>query len=207
KLQKAIRVFGLDLRGAAVLDVGASTGGFTDCALRHGAAFVYAVDVGTNQLDYRLRTDPRVKSIENTHISRLTPADLDDRVMDFITADLSFISVRTVVGDLLAFTGENAKLVILIKPQFEAAKDQVEPGGLVKKIDVHSAILHDIITVYRKNGLYLENLAVSPIRGAKGNTEYLALFTRDPAKGNQIDIDRIISPEVNSEVKNHASHH
>ena len=122
KLEKAIEVFSMNLKDKIVLDVGASTGGFTDCSLQNGASFVYAVDVGTNQLDWKLRNDSRVKSIENMHIKNLSTQDLDDSGVDYIVMDVSFISITKVFEYLTKFMKEDSKLMALIKPQFEVGR-------------------------------------------------------------------------------------
>jgi len=198
KLEKALREFKLDCKGKIVLDIGASTGGFTDCALKAGAAFVYAVDVGTNQLDYRLRTDPRVKSMENTHIARLDPAELTRGAPDLITIDVSFISLRQIVDPVIALTKPETRVVALIKPQFEAKPEQLEKGGILAKIDTHRTILHDIIGIFREKGLYAAGLTQSPILGARGNREYLALFTGAKEQEIEVELDRALRPTPES---------
>lgn len=179
KLEKAISVFNLDFTEKIVLDVGASTGGFTDCALQNGAKFVYAVDVGTNQLDWKLRSDKRVKSIENRHICELQFEELDRSKIDFIVVDVSFISIKKILEDLLRFFSEETKLMILIKPQFEAEKNEIEKGGIVKDKSVHMKIIEDIVEFSKEKRVYLNGIDFSPITGNKGNIEYITLFSKN----------------------------
>jgi 23S rRNA (cytidine1920-2'-O)/16S rRNA (cytidine1409-2'-O)-methyltransferase len=192
KMEKAINVFKLDFTDAIVLDVGSSTGGFTDCALKHGAKFVYATDVGSNQLDWKLRNNPKVKSIENKHINFLDAADIDNQNIDFITVDVSFISIKNIIDSLKKFMTQKTKLFILIKPQFEAEKMHIEEGGIVKKINIHKVILHDIILACKEKEIFLENLDFSPITGMKGNMEYISLFSLEKTNERNIDLDSVI---------------
>lgn len=192
KLEKAVSVFSLDFLGKKVLDVGASTGGFTDCALQNGAEFVYSVDVGTNQLDWKLRNNLQVKSIENMHIKDLTLEDIDNSGIDYIVMDVSFISIRKIIGDLVKFFKPETKLMALIKPQFEVEKEYIEKGGLVKNEDKHIEVIKEIIEYGRAEGLYLEGLDFSPITGTKGNVEYISLFGKDPAKEISVNIDEVV---------------
>ncbi len=192
KLEKAVSVFSLDFLGKKILDVGASTGGFTDCALQNGAEFVYSVDVGTNQLDWKLRNNLQVKSIENMHIKDLTLEDIDYSGIDYIVMDVSFISIRKIIGDLVKFFKFETKLMALIKPQFEVEKEYIEKGGLVKNKDKHIEVIKEIIEYGRAEGLYLEGLDFSPITGTKGNVEYISLFGKDPVKEISVNIDEIV---------------
>jgi 23S rRNA (cytidine1920-2'-O)/16S rRNA (cytidine1409-2'-O)-methyltransferase len=192
KMEKAIKVFKLDFTDAIVLDVGSSTGGFTDCALKHGAKFVYATDVGSNQLDWKLRNNPKVKSIENKHINLLKLSDIDNNNIDFIMVDVSFISIKNIIDSLKKFMNLKTKLIILIKPQFEAEKKYIEDGGIVKKINVHKVILHDIIFACKEKEIFVENLDFSPITGMKGNIEYISLFSLEKTNERSIDLDNII---------------
>ena len=173
KLEKAIKEFNLDFENKIVMDVGASTGGFTDCALQNGAKFVYAVDVGTNQLDWKLRTNNKIKSIENKHINNLEKEDIENEI-DIIVMDISFISIKRVLHKIEEFLKKDGFTVFLIKPQFEAEREDIEKG-IVKDTDVHKKIIDDIVEEAKKYNLYLQNLTESPIKGTKGNTEYLAV--------------------------------
>ena len=177
KLEKAIKEFNLDFENKIVMDVGASTGGFTDCALQNGAKFVYAVDVGTNQLDWKLRTNNKIKSIENKHINNLEKEDIEDEI-DIIVMDISFISIKRVLHKIEEFLKKDGFTVFLIKPQFEAEREDIEKG-IVKDTDVHKKIIDDIVEEAKKYNLYLQNLTESPIKGTKGNTEYLAFFSKE----------------------------
>ncbi|MGF6906740.1 TlyA family RNA methyltransferase [Fusobacterium sp. PH5-44] len=193
KLEKAIRQFNLDFTDAIVLDIGASTGGFTHCALEHGASFVYAIDVGTNQLNWDLRNNPKVKSLENTHINDLQLNKIDHSKIDFITVDVSFISIKSIIDSIKKFMSEDTKLIMLIKPQFEAAKENIEKGGIVKNNNIHELLIHDIMLVCEKSGIYGENIDFSPIRGSKGNVEYISLFSLNLKNKKNINISEVVS--------------
>ena len=175
KLEKAIKVFELDFKDKIVLDIGASTGGFTDCSLQNGAKFVYAIDVGTNQLDWKLRNDSRVKSIENKHINDLEKKDLQDDI-DIIVMDISFISIKKVLYKIKELLKDNGFAIFLIKPQFEAERNEINKG-IVDSLNVHKRVINEVIEEAKINQLFLENLTVSPIKGTKGNIEYLARFS------------------------------
>ena len=175
KLEKAIKVFELDFKDKIVLDIGASTGGFTDCSLQNGAKFVYAVDVGTNQLDWKLRNDIKVKSIENKHINDLEKSDLQDDI-DIIVMDISFISIKKVLYKIKELLKDNGFAIFLIKPQFEAERNEINKG-IVDSLNVHKRVINEVIEEAKINQLFLENLTVSPIKGTKGNIEYLARFS------------------------------
>ena len=175
KLEKAINVFDLDFKDKIVLDIGASTGGFTDCSLQNGAKFVYAIDVGTNQLDWKLRNDNRVKSIENKHINDLEKSDLQDDI-DIIVMDISFISIKKVLYKIKELLKDNGFAIFLIKPQFEAERDEIKKG-IVDNLNVHKRVINEVIEEAKIYQLFLENLTVSPIKGTKGNVEYLAIFS------------------------------
>ena len=175
KLEKAINVFDLDFKDKIVLDIGASTGGFTDCSLQNGAKFVYAIDVGTNQLDWKLRNDSRVKSIENKHINDLEKKDLQDDI-DIIVMDISFISIKKVLYKIKELLKDNGFAIFLIKPQFEAERNEINKG-IVDSLNIHKRVINEVIEEAKINQLFLENLTVSPIKGTKGNIEYLARFS------------------------------
>lgn len=196
KLEKAINVFNLDLKDKKVLDVGASTGGFTDCALQNGASYVYAVDVGTNQLDWKLRNDIRVKSLENKHIKDLIIDDLDGEKVDIIVMDVSFISITKVMEHLVKFFKENTELMALIKPQFEVGRENIEKGGIVKDSKKHIMAIKNVIEDAKKNGLVLKGLDYSPITGTKGNIEYLSLFKLGIDE-TKINIDKVVELSKN----------
>ena len=189
KLEKAIKSFNLDFKNKIVLDIGASTGGFTDCSLQNGAKFVYAVDVGTNQLDWKLRNNSRVKSIENKHINELEKTDLQADV-DIIVMDISFISIKKVLYKIKELLKENGFGIFLIKPQFEAKRNEIEKG-IVNDLNVHKRVINEVIEEAKKYQLFLENLIISPIKGTKGNIEYLAKFSKIDKFSNEEIINKI----------------
>ena len=193
KLEKAIKVFDLDFKDKVVLDIGASTGGFTDCSLQNGAKFVYAIDVGTNQLDWKLRNDSRVKSIENKHINDLEKSDLNDEI-DVIVMDISFISIKKVLYKIKELLKDNGFAIFLIKPQFEAERNEINKG-IVDSLNVHKRVINEVIEEAKINQLFLENLTVSPIRGTKGNIEYLAKFSN---KNNFSSTEEIVNRLFNN---------
>ena len=176
KLEKAIKVWELDFSGKTVLDIGASTGGFTDCALQHGAKKVYSVDVGTHQLDWKLRNDERVVSIENMHIKDLEPENLKNEKMDFIVIDVSFISLTKVIPYLNKFLNTEGKVIMLVKPQFEVGKEKIGKNGIVTEEQYHDEAIKKIISFIKDNSYKLIGVEESPIRGTKGNKEFLMLI-------------------------------
>ncbi len=179
KLEKALRVFSIDLAGKTAVDVGASTGGFTDCMLKNGAAKVYAVDVGYGQLAWELRQDPRVVCMERTNIRYVKPCDLGEQV-DFASIDVSFISlelVLPVVHDLLKAQGQ---AVCLIKPQFEAGREKVGKKGVVRDPKVHVEVIEKVAAASSKLGFSVEGLDYSPVKGPEGNIEYLMHLKKVP---------------------------
>jgi 23S rRNA (cytidine1920-2'-O)/16S rRNA (cytidine1409-2'-O)-methyltransferase len=177
KLEKAIRAFGLDLNGAAMMDIGASTGGFTDCALQNGASRVYAIDVGYNQLDYSLRNDPRVHVMERTNFRYMEPEHLEGFVPNFASIDVSFISLRLILPTLAKLMSGGGRIVALIKPQFEAGREQVGKSGVVRDAKVHESVLETVLEFACQLGFVLEGLTYSPITGGEGNVEFLAFWT------------------------------
>lgn len=178
KLKKALDVFGIDLGNQVCVDVGASTGGFTDVMLRAGARQVYAVDVGYNLLDYRLRSDPRVRCMERTNARFLKPEDFDPRPI-FGATDVSFISLKAVLPAALGvLEGEDARFVALVKPQFEAAKEEVGEKGVVRERRVHEKVLRDIAAFIPTIGWRIRGMDFSPIRGPEGNIEFLIDLVR-----------------------------
>jgi 23S rRNA (cytidine1920-2'-O)/16S rRNA (cytidine1409-2'-O)-methyltransferase len=173
KLDGALERFGLDVAGRRCLDVGASTGGFTDCLLQRGAAQVVALDVGYGQLHERLRTDPRVDVRERTNIRHVRPADLGAPV-DLVVADVSFISLRTVLPAVLALARPGADLVLLVKPQFEAGRAEVARGrGVVTDPAIWRRVLSEVLGALREAGTAIMGAMVSPLTGADGNVEFL----------------------------------
>jgi len=172
KLQGALDRWKLDVAGKVCFDAGARTGGLTDCLLQRGAAKVYAVDVGTNQLHWKLRSDPRVVSHEQTNLRTWDAASIPERC-GFLCADLSFISLKLAIPPVLASLTEDAEAVLLVKPQFEAGRDDVGEGGIVRDPAVHRRVCEDIWTFFEGTDLEPQDLAPSPIKGGEGNTEFL----------------------------------
>ena len=177
KLAHALRTFGIDVRGKVAVDLGASTGGFTDCLLRAGATRVYAVDVGRGQLSWRLRIDPRVVALEGTNARHLTP-DQVGTACDLVTADLAFISLRLVWRPIAALLSPGGCAVALVKPQFEAGREKVRRGGVVRDPAVHCEVLHTVLGAARAAGLGPVGVTPSPIQGPAGNVEFLAHLVR-----------------------------
>src|SRR5262249_53296881 len=178
KLAGAIDSFGIDVVGRRAVDVGSSTGGFTDCLLRRGARHVVAIDVGHGQLAWQLRTDDRVTVMERTNVRDLEVGAIEPPA-DLCVADLSFISLRTVAPNLVALTGADADFVLLVKPQFEAGRARVGKGGIVRDPAVHEAVLTEVTGALAAHGLGVGALAVSQLRGADGNVEFFARARRD----------------------------
>lgn len=172
KLEKAMARFGLDLTGLVCMDVGASTGGFTDCMLQNGASRVFAVDVGYGQLDWKLRQDERVVCLEKTNVRYLTP-EVVGQAIDFASIDVSFISLTKVLGPVKAMLKPGGEIVCLIKPQFEAGRDKVGKKGVVRDKAIHLEVIERIMDFAGRQGFALLHLDFSPIRGPEGNIEYL----------------------------------
>jgi len=178
KLEAALEEFTVPVQDAISIDAGASTGGFTDCLLQYGAAKVYAVDVGYGQLDWKLRNDDRVAVMERTNIRNVTPDDFDETPTIF-TADCSFISLKLVLPSLKKILAPHSQGVVLIKPQFEARKDQVEEGGVVRDESVHNKVLDSVQSSAAKIGFKTVGVIPSPLLGPAGNKEFLAHLTTD----------------------------
>ena len=171
KLEKALHTLGIDINGFVCLDVGASTGGFTDCLLQHGAGRVYAVDVGYGQLSWKLRQNPRVVVIERMNIRYMQPETIP-QLVDLVTIDVSFISLKKVVPEILKFMKNNAGILALIKPQFEVGKRNIGKGGVVRDPDLHAKVIENLSEFFIKKHLYCEWVIPSPILGPKGNKEF-----------------------------------
>jgi len=172
KLESALTLFNIDINGSACLDVGASTGGFTDCLLKHGAKLVIAVDVGYGQMAWNLRKDPRVVTIERTNI-RYLPYEAVSRPIDLVTIDVSFISLKIVVPAVLKFMKANGAIIALIKPQFEVGKGKVGKGGVVRDSLMHDEVIKNLSIFFIETGLKIEGVISSPVTGPKGNKEFL----------------------------------
>lgn len=185
KLERALDAFHLEIAGRVAVDVGASTGGFTDCLLQRGAARVYAVDVGYGQLDWRLRTDPRVVVIERTNVRYLSALP---ETADLATVDASFISLRLVLPATARLLRVGGFIVALVKPQFEAGRGRVGKGGVVRDPEVHREVLRGLAEWGGAEGYGFQKLAVSPIRGPAGNVEFLALVAPGATTGPDLDL-------------------
>lgn len=173
KLDKALKSFGISLTGKVCMDIGASTGGFTDCMLQSGAARVYAVDVGYGQLDWKLRSDERVVNLERTNIRYITREHVPE-ALEFFSVDVAFISLKLVLPAVLPLLTEAAEGVLLIKPQFEAGREHVGKGGVVRSADIHNQVIVELLHFMTQNGLQIKGLDFSPITGPNGNIEFLA---------------------------------
>ena len=184
KLEKALREFGIDCTNLDVLDIGASTGGFTDCVLKHGARKVYAVDVGTDQLSPMLKGDSRVVSIENTNIKELTPEMVNSTLFHLVVADLSFISLTKVIEFFPQFLLPQGMVIVLIKPQFEAGAEFIGKRGIVKETQGHIRAINNVCDAAKRHGLYLKNITRSPVIEEKKNIEFLALFDKFVGKND-----------------------
>ncbi len=172
KLAKAVQTFSLGFDGMVCMDIGASTGGFTDCMLQNGAAKVYAVDVGYGQLDWGLRNDPRVVCMEKTNIRYVKPEDIPDRIR-FASVDVSFISLTKVLPPAKELMTEDGEIVCLIKPQFEAGREKVGKKGVVRDPSVHEEVIRKVMEFASGEGFVLKGLTWSPVKGPEGNIEYL----------------------------------
>lgn len=172
KLEKAIASFGISLDGKICMDIGASTGGFTDCMLQNGAKKVYAVDVGYGQLAWKLRQDSRVVCMEKTNIRYVTPQDIED-VLDFVSVDVAFISLTKVLPAAWELLSPQGEMACLIKPQFEAGREKVGKKGVVRDPKVHEEVIQKILAFAQEMGFAIRNLGFSPIKGPEGNIEYL----------------------------------
>jgi 23S rRNA (cytidine1920-2'-O)/16S rRNA (cytidine1409-2'-O)-methyltransferase len=178
KLEKALEEFGVDVNDLVCLDVGASTGGFTDCLLQRGARRVVALDVGHNQIDWRLRTDERVEVREGVNARHLRPEDFDER-FDLVVMDVSFISATKILHALVPLLKEGGRIVVLVKPQFEVGRGEVGKGGIVRDPAQHARVVEEVGAVALALGLTLRGVTESPVTGADGNREFLVLYGRD----------------------------
>lgn len=190
KLERALEEFAISPSGRFCLDVGASTGGFTDCLLQNGAALVYAIDTGSDQLDQKLRDDARVISREKTDIRSLSAADFE-HTPSLCVVDISFISLTKVIPALLQICGGEAELVLLVKPQFEAGRASLSKKGVVRSREAHIRVLKEIIAFIEHCGMCVAGLCVSPIHGQNGNIEYL-LHANRRGKSSGIDIKELV---------------
>jgi 23S rRNA (cytidine1920-2'-O)/16S rRNA (cytidine1409-2'-O)-methyltransferase len=186
KLEKAVKNFGFSLESKVCMDIGASTGGFTDCMLQNGAAKVYSVDVGHGQLDWKLRSDPRVVCMEKTNFRYMVRDDIEDD-LDFASCDVSFISLTKILLPARRLLKDGGEMVCLIKPQFEAGRDKVGKKGVVRDPKVHSEVVHKIFDYMGIAGFEVIHLDFSPIKGPEGNIEYLIHIRKDPARNEETE--------------------
>ncbi len=195
KLEKAMKQFGLTLDGKVCMDIGASTGGFTDCMLQNGAAKVFAVDVGYGQFAWKLRQDERVVCMEKTNIRYVTPEQIGE-LLDFASCDVSFISLTKVLGPARELLKDNGEMVCLIKPQFEAGKEKVGKKGVVRDPKVHEEVIENVIAFATSIGFEILNLEFSPIKGPEGNIEYLVYIRKcenSETKEVPVDIAQVVA--------------
>lgn len=190
KLEKAMNTFGINLADKVCMDIGASTGGFTDCMLQNDASKVFAVDVGYGQFAWKLRTDERVVCMEKTNIRYVTPQDIGV-ALDFASIDVSFISLRTIMPAVKELLGPKGEVVALIKPQFEAGRDKVGKKGVVREKSVHLEVINTIINFLLENDFNVLGLSYSPIKGPEGNREYLVYFTKDKERESSFELSQI----------------
>jgi len=196
KLEKALSVFNIDFNGKTVIDIGASTGGFSDVALQNGAAKVFSVDIGRGQLDPKVSNNPKVTVLDETNF-RSIPFEAIGTKTDIFVADVSFISLSKILPSCVQFADET-ECVFLIKPQFEAKPGEVDKGGIVNNRLIHERVIMEVIEYGRENGFHIHGLCASPIKGAKGNVEYLAYFVYN-ALAEGVDLESIISRVVYEE--------
>ena len=201
KLEKAMATFPIDLRGAVCADIGASTGGFTDCMLQNGAEKVYAVDVGYGQLAWKLRSDPRVVCLERTNARYLTHEQVPDE-LDFASIDVSFISLKLIFPALYELLREGGHIACLIKPQFEAGREKVGKKGVVRDPDVHLEVLEHFLEHAKENHLTVLGITYSPIRGPEGNIEYLGYLEKGPRQERTFDLKALVD-ESHQTLKEH----
>ena len=193
KLEKAINEYGLELKDKICMDIGASTGGFTDCMLQNGAQKVYAVDVGYGQLAWKLRSDERVKNMEKTNIRNVTVDMLDEKI-NFFSVDVSFITLKHIFPVAYAISTDEVIGACLVKPQFEAGKEKVGKKGVVRDSEVHREVIENVIGMANENGFYVHNLTFSPIKGPEGNIEFLIVISKGSERETvtQQDIDNVV---------------
>ena len=199
KLEKAIELYNLDLTDRVCMDIGASTGGFTDCMLQNGAKKVYAVDVGYGQLAWKLRTDERVVNFEKTNIRNVTEENLDEKI-NFFSVDVSFISLKHIFPVAYAISTDDVIGACLVKPQFEAGKEKVGKKGVVRDSAVHKEVIINVMDYANQNGFFVKELTFSPIKGPEGNIEFLIVITKN-------EQDNLIGEEQVDMVVNEAKKH
>lgn len=191
KLEKAMKEFSLSLDNMVCMDIGASTGGFTDCMLKCGASKVFAIDVGHGQLDWKLRNDERVICMEKTNFRYVQPEDIGEEI-DFASVDVSFISLDKILPAAQNIIKENGKMVCLIKPQFEAGREKVGKKGVVRDKSVHVEVIEKVLNIVTENGFCARGLTYSPIKGPEGNIEYLVYIEKCAAKSDTFDVKELV---------------
>ncbi|WP_037325084.1 TlyA family RNA methyltransferase [Anaerovibrio sp. RM50] len=194
KLEKAIKEFGVELAGKVTADIGASTGGFTDCMLQNGAVKVFAIDVGYGQLAWSLRTDERVVNMERTNVRNVTPEDIG-QLIDLASIDVAFISLEKVLPAVKNMLKADGEVVALIKPQFEAGKEKVGKKGVVRDPKVHLEVIHNVIDTAREMDFVTKELTFSPVKGPEGNIEYLVWLTKDKEAADNVT-DEVMAQTV-----------
>ena len=190
KLEKAMKIWPITLEDKVCMDIGASTGGFTDCMLQNGAKKVFSVDVGYGQFAWKLRTDERVVCMERTNIRYVTPDDIGE-LLDFASLDVSFISLKKIMPATIGLLKDKGEVVALIKPQFEAGREKVGKKGVVRDIAVHKEVVHGIVDYLLEQNLNVLGIGYSPIKGPEGNREYLVYFSKDKEKESSFEIEDI----------------
>lgn len=190
KLEKAMKEFDISLDGKVCMDIGASTGGFTDCMLQNNASKVFSVDVGYGQFAWKLRVDERVVCMERTNIRYVTPEDIGEK-LDFASIDVSFISLRTIMPAVKNLLKDDGEVVALIKPQFEAGRDKVGKKGVVREKSVHKEVVTKITNYLTEHNLNVIDISYSPIKGPEGNREYLVYFSKNNEKESNFQIEKI----------------
>ena len=201
KLEKAIEQFGVALSGKICMDIGASTGGFTDCMLQNGASKVYSIDVGHGQLAWKLRNDARVICMEKTNFRYIQPSDIED-TPDFASVDVSFISLDKILGPAHQLLAPDGEMVCLIKPQFEAGREKVGKKGVVRDPKIHMEVIETVLAFTLANGFRLLHLDFSPIRGPEGNIEYLMHIDKAQAVSKEFDVAEYVNENYADCIKN-----
>ena len=192
KLEKAMECFDVSVKDKVCMDIGASSGGFTDCMLQNGAKKVYAVDVGHGQLAWKLRNDTRVVVMEKTNIRYVKPEDIGESI-DFASIDVSFISLSKVLPAAYNLLGERGEIVALIKPQFEAGREKVGKKGVVREKSTHIEVIQNCFAYAKENGFFVRELEFSPVKGPEGNIEYLYHLVKSGDVDNDIDIEAVVN--------------
>ncbi|MDD5955752.1 MAG: TlyA family RNA methyltransferase [Lachnospiraceae bacterium] len=192
KLEKALKTFPVKLDGAVCMDIGASTGGFTDCMLQNGASKVFSVDVGYGQFDWSLRQDPRVVLMEKTNVRYIKPEDIGEQ-LDFASCDVSFISLSKILPAIFPILTDDGTMVCLIKPQFEAGRENVGKRGVVKNPKVHRDVIAEVFGFTEALGFAVKGLTFSPIKGPNGNIEYLMYIEKNGGESDAIDIAAVVA--------------